>query len=206
MRQSRMTVSYIVMVAIILMAGCDNKKPQGICALISTKPEPDYRLNKPVPGVAYVSINPNTPMGSQVGPGGTWGPKGEDQAVLGFTLFSLDGESCQTTTVTGLPMEVDPNASPFVIGHNFALFNGLDGHLVGVSVGKVTSDGKLNVKLPARGRLEKGEQRYFELHLDTSAAQHGDTLAITSGVVEYVVGRKQFRSYQPRYTPPPLTY
>lgn len=162
--------------------------------------------DKPAPICAGISVNPNTPMGSQIGPGGTWDPKGQAQTVLAFTLFRIDGEGCQTATVTGLPMKIDPNTSQFVIGRNFRLVSELGGRLVDISVGTVMSDGKLNVKLPTGGNLEKDERRYFQLHLDTSNAQRGDKLAITSGAVEYEVSEKKFTSYQLRYTPPPIEY
>ncbi|MBP6859262.1 MAG: hypothetical protein KBC69_01385 [Candidatus Magasanikbacteria bacterium] len=175
-----------ILLALVILGGCGSTdKPTPICALIS--------------------VNPNTPMGSQIGPGGTWDPKGEAQTVLAFTMFRVDGEGCQTATFTGLPMRVDPNTSQFVIGRNFRLVSELNGRLVDISVGTIMSDGKLNVKLQTRENLEKGS-RYFQLHLDTSSAQRGDKLAIISGAVEYEISGKKFTSYQLWYAPPPIEY
>jgi hypothetical protein len=163
--------------------------------------------DKQAPTCAIISVNPNTPIGSHVGPGGIWDPQGQAQTVLAFTLFVMEGEGCQMATVTGLPMKVDPNMSPFVIGQNFRLFGMRNGPFTIVSEGTVTSDGKLNIKLAMREiNLKKGEHRYFELHLDTSKAQPGDKLSILSGAIEYEINKQKLTSYQRWYAPPPIEY
>lgn len=194
-------------VAVFQKHGCQSNKPKRpACVMISTSPG-DYKLDTPVPGVAYIAVTPNTPNGDHVGPGAAWGPQEEYQVVLAFQLFSKPGGSCQTPQVTGLVMEVNATTSKFVIGRSFTVFWVRSHRHIEVATGTVDNDGKINAKfLGGPLQLDPGDMQYFELRLDTSGAKPGDQLAVTHSGVDYQVGDKSFRSYQPRYTPPPLIY
>lgn len=215
----------ILIVAIVLADighqkyGCLSNKPQtgpyviapeilppDYCARIKTSPDPESKSDTSVPGLAYISVNPNTPSGSHTRGGGAWMPQGTTEPVLGFELVSPNDPNCQMALVTSLDFKVDPEVSKFVIGQSFALFGSLGGHDVAMGHGTVASDGTIHVT-PLGGPIElKGHMHYFALTLDTSKAQPGDRLAVTSGTITYRVGDKEFTSYQRPYTPPPLEY